>query len=253
MKCSLEVLCRCAIFSVLVSLAFGQGGRGTINGTVQDPSGALIQDAQVTVKNLLTGSVTTLATTTDGHYAAPFLQPGKYEISVAKQGFATQTQSGVVLDTDQVSSVNFTLKPGTQNEKVEVEANATAVDTTTGEVGQVIDQKTIAELPLNGRNPAALVALSPGAIDANQVTNFNTPGPGSGFPSETAASVNGSRMGGVYYQLDGVVAMNNYFQTADPFPNADATEEFRVITNNFDAQYGYTAGAVVSVVTKSGT
>ena len=134
-----------------------------------------------------------------------------------------------------------------------MEANATAVDTTTGEVGQVIDEKTITELPLNGRNPAALVALSPGAIDANQVTNFNTPGPGSGFPSETAASVNGSRMGGVFYQLDGVVAMNNYFQTADPFPNADATEEFRVITNNFDAQYGYTAGAVVSVVTKGGT
>src|ERR1035438_8153569 len=83
--------------------------------------------------------------------------------------------------------------------------------------------------------------------------NFNTPGPGSGFPSETAASVNGSRMGGVYYQLDGLVAMNNYFQTADPFPNADATEEFHVLTNNFDAQYGYTAGAVVSVVTKGGT
>ncbi len=253
MKRLLEVLCRCAIFLAFVSLAFGQGGRGTINGTVQDPSGALIPSAQVTVKNLLTGSVTKLVTTSDGHYTAPFLPPGKYEVSVANQGFATQTQSGIVLDTDQVSSVNFTLKPGTQNEKVEVEANATAVDTTTGEVGQVIDQKTITELPLNGRNPAALVALSPGAIDANQVTNFNTPGPGSGFPSETAASVNGSRMGGVFYQLDGVVAMNNYFQTADPFPNADATEEFRVITNNFDAQYGYTAGAVVSVVTKGGT
>src|SRR5579862_560863 len=119
MKRSLQVLCGCAIFSILVSLAFGQGGRGTINGTVQDPTGALIQDAQVTVKNLLTGSITTLATTTDGHYSAPFLPPGKYEISIAKQGFATQTQSGVVLDTDQVSSVNFTLKPGTQNEKVE--------------------------------------------------------------------------------------------------------------------------------------
>jgi hypothetical protein len=253
MKRLLEVLSLCAICLLFVSLAFGQGGRGTINGTVQDASGALIADAQVTVKNLLTGSVTTLTTTSDGHYAAPFLPPGKYEVSVAKQGFATQTQSGVVLDTDQVSSVNFTLKPGAENIKVEVEANATAVDTTTGQVGETIDEKTIEELPLNGRNPAALVALSPGAIDANQVTNFNTPGPGSGFPSETGASVNGSRMGGVFYELDGLVSMNNYFQTADPFPNADATEEFRVITNNFDAQYGYTAGAVVSVVTKGGT
>jgi hypothetical protein len=252
MKRELVVLCRCVISLLFVSLAFGQGGRSTINGTVQDPSGALIAGAQVSVKNLLTGAVTTVPTS-DGHYSAPFLPPGKYEISISKQGFATQTQTGLVLDTDQVASVNFTLRPGSESVRVEVSANATAVDTTTGEVGQVIDEKTIQELPLNGRNPAALVALAPGAIDANQVTNFNTPGPGSGFPSETGASVNGSRMGGVYYQLDGVVAMNNYFQTADPFPNADATEEFHVLTNNFDAQYGYTAGAVVSVVTKGGT
>ena len=248
-----DVLPICATFLLLVSFGFAQGGRGTINGTIQDPSGALITDAQVSVKNLLTGSVTRVETTSDGHYSVPFLPPSRYEISAVKQGFATETQGGIVLDADRVVSVNFTLKPGSENVKIDVEANATAVDTTTGSVGQTIDEKTITELPLNGRNPAALVALAPGAIDANQVTNFNTPGPGSGFPSETAASVNGSRMGGVYYQLDGLIAMNNYFQTADPFPNADATEEFHVLTNNFDAQYGYTAGAVVSVVTKGGT
>ena len=254
MKRLLEVLCFGTIcLFVSVSPAFGQGGRGTINGTVQDPSEALVPGAQITVKNVLTGAVTTLTTTSDGHYTVPFLPPGKYEVSVAKQGFNTQTQTGVVLAAEQVASVNFTLKPGSENVKVEVSANATAVDTTTGEVGLVIDEKTITELPLNGRNPAALVALAPGAVDANQVTNFNTPGPGSGFPTETGASVNGSRMGGVFYQLDGLVAMNNYFQTADPFPNADATEEFHVLSNNFDAQYGYTAGAIVSVVTKGGT
>lgn len=254
MKRAVRVLCLCATFLLFASLAFGQGGRGgTINGTVQDASGALISDAQVSIKDILTGTVTNAITTSDGHYSAPFLQPGRYEISATKQGFASQTQSGIVLDTDKVESVNFTLKPGSENIKIDVEANATAVDTSTGAVGQTIDEKTITELPLNGRNPAALVAIAPGAIDANQVTNFNTPGPGSGFPTETAASVNGSRMGGVYYQLDGLVSMNNYFQTADPFPNADATEEFHVLTNNFDAQYGYTAGAIVSVVTKSGT
>jgi hypothetical protein len=158
MKRVLEVLCRFAFFLLFVSLAFGQGGRGTINGTVQDPSGALISGAQVTVKNVLTGAVTNLTTTSDGHYSAPFLPPGRYELTAVKQGFTTQTQSGLVLDTDAVASVNFTLKPGSENVKIEVEANATAVDTTTGEVGQVIDDKTITELPLNGRNPAALVA-----------------------------------------------------------------------------------------------
>ena len=253
MRRVLHVVCICQFLLLSALFAYGQGGRGTINGTVTDPTGAVVAAAEVTVRDLNTGTVSRVTTSTDGHYSAPFLQPGTYEVSVVKQGFAAETQSGVVLSTDQVTSVNFALRLGTESLHVDVTANATAVDTTTGAIGQVIDQKTITELPLNGRNPAALVALAPGAIDANQVSNFNTPGPGSGFPTETGASVNGSRMGGVFYQLDGVVAMNNYFQTADPFPNADATDEFRVITNNFDAQYGYTSGAIVSVVTKSGT
>ena len=136
---------------------------------------------------------------------------------------------------------------------VEVQASATQIDTTSGAISQVIDQKTITELPLNGRNPAALVALAPGAVDASQTGGTALPGVGSGSPNETAAVVNGSRIGGVLYQLDGITHMNNYFQTASPFPNPDATQEFRVITNNFDAQYGYTAGGVVSIATRSGT
>ena len=151
-----DVLPICAIFFLSVSLGFAQGGRGTINGTIQDPSGALIPDAQVNMKNLLTGSVTKVVTTSDGHYSVPFLPPGTYDISSIKQGFATETQSGIVLDADRVASVNFTLKPGSENVKIEVQANATSVDTTTGSVGQTIDEKTITELPLNGRNPAAL-------------------------------------------------------------------------------------------------
>jgi hypothetical protein len=244
----------CLFQFLCLSLAFGQGGRGTINGTVADPSGALVASAQVQVKNTQTGQVTTLKTTSDGNYSAPFLETGIYQISASHEGFETQTQTKITLTTDQVLSVNFTLKVGSQNTKVEVEASATQIDTTTGAIGETIGEKSVAELPLNGRNPASLVATVPGAVDTfTSSIPIPTPGPGSGSPEETGASVNGSRIGGVVYMLDGIVHMNNYFNTADPFPNPDATQEFRVITNNFDAQYGYTAGAIVSIATRSGT
>ncbi len=243
----LQFFCLCAF------LAFGQGGRGTINGNVTDPTGALISGAQVSITNTLTGQVTTVNTTSDGNYSAPFLQAGKYEVSASHEGFETQTQTNLTLTADQVASVNFALKVGASTTKVEVVATGTQIDTTTGAVAQVIDQKAISELPLNGRNPAELVFLAPGSINGAFTTAIALPGSGSGFPQETAASVNGSRMGGVSYELDGITHMNNYFQTASPFPNPDATQEFRVITNNFDAQYGYTSGAIVSIATRSGT
>jgi len=163
-------------------------------------------------------------------------------------------QGGLTLTADHISYANFILKPGKLTTTVEVQASGTQIDTTGGSISQVIDAKTIAELPLNGRNPASLVALAPGGIDANQSQGkISTPGVGNGSPNETAASVNGSRSGGTEYLLDGIVNMNNYFRSANPFPNPEATQEFRVISNNFDAQYGYTTGGIVSVVTRGGT
>jgi Carboxypeptidase regulatory-like domain len=233
--------------------AFGQGGRGTINGSVSDPTGAVVAGAEVRITNTLTGQVLSTTTTSEGHYSLPFLQTGNYTVTATKEGFSSETQTGLILNADQVASANFTLKVGVSTAQVSVEATAAQIDTTTGAVAQVVDQKAIEELPLNGRNPAELVFVAPGSINGSFTNAIALPGSGSGFPQETAASVNGSRMGGVSYQLDGITHMNNYFQTASPFPNPDATQEFRVITNNFDAQYGYTAGAIVSIATRSGT
>ncbi len=253
-------LSRALIFGVFLSACFlasvayaQQGGRGQINGTVTDSSGAVIQGAHLTIKNVLTGQIVAVDTNSKGDYSVPFLEIGQYTVSAAREGFETQTQNNLTLTADQITSANFSLRPGAPSTNVEVEASATQIDTTSGAISQVIDQKTITELPLNGRNPAALVALAPGAVDASQTGGTALPGVGSGSPNETAAVVNGSRIGGVLYQLDGITHMNNYFQTASPFPNPDATQEFRVITNNFDAQYGYTAGGVVSIATRSGT
>jgi hypothetical protein len=190
----------------------------------------------------------------EGNYSVPFLPVGTYDIAASHAGFTPETRTGVALTADQVATVSFVLKVGDVNSAIEVKSEGLEIDTTTGAIGQVINEKSVVELPLNGRNPAELVYTVPGAASANTINGIALPGKGSGFPlSETAASVNGSRMGGVFYQLDGVVHMNNYFQTANPFPNPDATQEFRVTTNNFDAQYGFTSGAVVSIATKSGT
>src|SRR5258708_410030 len=97
----------CAFQLFFLSLGYGQGGRGTINGTVTDPSGAVVAGAQVDIKNTQTGQATTLKTTSDGNYSAPFLQTGTYLISASHEGFETQTQTNVTLTTDQVASVNF--------------------------------------------------------------------------------------------------------------------------------------------------
>ena len=238
-------------------LAYAQGGRASINGTVTDPTGAVIAGARISAKNLETSQVTTVTTGSEGNYSLPFLPIGRYEITASNPGFTTETHTGITLSADQVASVNFSLKTGEVSTSVEVRAEAVELETTSGAISQVVDQKSIVELPLDGRNPAELVYVAPGAVNGQTSANsIALPGSGSGFPNygqETAASVNGSRMGGVFYMLDGVPHMDNYFQNANPFPNPDATQEFRVLTNNFDAQYGYTSGAVVSIATRSGT
>jgi hypothetical protein len=173
-----------------------------------------------------------------------------YNITASHAGFSPETRTDVTLTADQVATASFTLKLGATSAAVEVKSDAVEINTTNGAIGEVINEKSIVELPLNGRNPAELVFTVPGAVNGASISGIALPGPGSGFPlSETGASVNGSRMGQVFYMLDGVNHMDNYFQTANPFPNSDATQEFRVTTNNFDAQYGFSGGAVVSVAT----
>ncbi len=236
--------------------ARAQGGRAGINGTVTDQSGAVVSGAEVSAKNLETGQVTTVNTSSEGTYSFSFLPIGKYQVSATHPGFSTEVKTDVNLSVDESASVNFSMKLGAVSTSVEVKATAAELETTSGAISQVIDQKSIVELPLDGRNPAELVYVAPGAVNSAQTNGIGLPGSGSGFPNvgqETAASVNGSRMGGVFYMLDGITHMDNYFQSANPFPNSDATQEFRVITNNFDAQYGFTSGAIVSIATRSGT
>src|ERR1700747_273597 len=149
-----------ALFLVLVCLSanlLGQQGQASITGTVADASGALLAGASVTLTSKDKG-VATKATTNDaGRYSLLYLPVGTYTLQVEKEGFKTQGQSGLVLTAEQQAAANFTLTVGQVNERVEVSANAQAVETETAALQQVVDQRAIMELPLNGRNPAGLV------------------------------------------------------------------------------------------------
>src|SRR5437870_3190806 len=165
------------------TLAYGQGGRASINGTVTDQSGGVIADAEVRIRNTRTEQVTTVATTAEGNYSAPFLPVGSYEISALRVGFSRETRTGITLSADQVATANFILKPGEVTSTIEVEATAVELNATTGAIGQVINEKAVVELPLNGQNPAELVFVAPVAINGT-FTGLAVPGSGSGYLQE---------------------------------------------------------------------
>jgi len=165
--------------------------------------------------------------------------PGPYTIKAEKKtDLARRCRRNYTLVAEQNAGINFALQPGKVSEKVTVQAGAELVHTESAELGQTINEQSINELPLNGRNPASLVLLTPGAIDVSQ-TNASFFQSYTTFPTETGASVNGGRQGSTYYLLDGVYNMDNYQLTASPFPNPDATQEFSVIGNNFDPRFGF--------------
>ena len=132
-----------------------------------------------------------------------------------------------------------------------VTADAQLINTTTPELGMTINESSVSELPLNGRDPGTLAWLAPGVINANLGNSYTQSG--FSFPNETDANSNGGRQGSTYYLLDGAPNMDTYLGRAAPFPNADATQEFTIVTNNFNAMYGFAPGAVVSIQVKSGT
>jgi hypothetical protein len=242
-----------ALFAALsVSALFAQTGRANITGVVMDSQGAMVAGATVTVTNQATGVATAATTNGAGAYSIIQIIPGAYDIRVEKQGFTSQIQQGFTLVAEQNAGLNYTLQLGRVSERVSVEAGAELIQTETAELGQTINEESINELPLNGRNPASLVFLTPGAVDVSQ-TNASFFQGYTTFPTETGASVNGGRQGSTFYLLDGVYNMDNYQLTAAPFPNPDAVQEFSVIGNNFDPRFGFATSGVVSIVTKSGT
>ena len=149
--------------------------------------------------------------------------------------------------------MNFALSVGSTNETVTVSANQNLVETTDATINQTVNQEAVEELPLNGREPAALVDTAPGAVARTQSNAFVFENTCCTWPVPTGATINGGRMASTVYLLDGGLNMDSYSYAPAPFPNADATQEFRVATNNYDVRYGFASSGVVNIVTKSGT
>jgi hypothetical protein len=234
------------ILLALASSALAQVA--TLTGRVTDPSGAIVLEAKVVVRSLDTGITATTETTSEGYYTLPSLVPGRYELSITKDGFVPVRQTGIELAVQQVARLDITLKIGTLAETIEVQAQTPLLESESSTLGQVIGNKQVTELPLLGRNSYALAMLVPGVRNSAGVNNLVID-----QISTVAYSINGQRSNANEFLLDG--APNSAATQNQPVinPNPDMVQEFKVETNNFAAEYGRAAGGVFNVVTRGGT
>jgi hypothetical protein len=237
----LRTVLECCLL-VLTGSALCLAQTGSISGTVTDAAGAVVQGAQITVRNLASNAARTVASDATGTYSAPLLPVGNYEITVKKTNFKIFQVPAIRLTVAQALTVNARMEPGPVSEQVQVNATtAQDIDLEASQVSNLVDQRQIQDLPLITRNPYDLILLSPGVTQTNALGGV---------------TVNGARERNNNFLLDG--QDNN--DTSVPGilggvlnANPDSTEEFRVITSNFDAEFGRNTGAIVDVVTKSGT
>jgi hypothetical protein len=236
----------CLICSTFTS-AQGTGGR--ILGRVSDPSGAVLSGVKVTLTNEATSVSNETTTNGNGDYGFPQVPVGTYRMDFDLTGFKKNLQRGVNVDLNQVVTVNSLLQIGGTKETVEVTSEAPLVDTTSTQLGAVMDSRQVSNLPLNSRDTYQLLQLQPGVMST--VGSSNTLVYGSDSPG--AVSVNGGRGRSNNFSVNGGDANDLFANLPTVQPSPDSIQEFRVLTNTFDAEYGRNSGSVVNVVTKSGT
>ena len=247
---SYHALLSTALLLAMASGAAAQEFRATVKGQVVDSSQAALPGATVTVRNQETGEVATATTNNEGNYTVPFLRPGLYSVIVEMSGFQRYNRTDMRLEVSQVATINAQLAVGGVTESVDVSAEAPLLETSNANRGTVIDQARIAELPLQSRSPMALAVLVAG-VNYNAQAIYLRP-----FDNGALAnwSMNGGSSSNNEFLLDGVP--NNANQGGNNIayvPPAEAVQEMKISTNSYDAQYGRTAGGVVSMSLKSGT
>ena len=246
----LETLCLVVAISLLVpTLLFAQGTGGRILGRVADPTGAVLGGVKVTAVNEATGVTRDAQTSDSGDYSFPDLPVGSYTVNFELAGFKKGVHKDIALDVNQVITLNMTMQLGAAQEIVDVTSEAPLVDTTSTQLGAVVNNRSVNELPLNARDTYQFLQLQPGV--QSQLGSSGSTFYGSGDAG--AVSVNGGRGRANNFSVNGGDANDQFANLPTIQPTPDAIDEFRVISNTFDAEYGRNSGAVVNVITKSGT
>jgi len=229
---------------------------GSISGVVTDPSGAVVSGAKVVATNTDTGVKTNLTTDSKGFYNFASLPVGNYELQVTQTGFRTLKVTGLKIDANSALRADAVLQVGAINEKVEVTTDTVHVETESTQMGEVISGKTMTAVPLNGRSFTDLLALQPGVSPYN-ASDTGAIGindrPVDGGLNAGNQSVNGQREAANGFMVNGSNVEEGKNNGAAIIPNLDSISEFRIITNNYDAEYGNYSGGQINVVTKSGT
>ncbi|MBV8552512.1 MAG: TonB-dependent receptor [Acidobacteriaceae bacterium] len=247
---------RATFMAVLLIIAagvtFGQAVSGSVVGTIRDLTGALIPGAQVVATNAQTGISQSTVSGGEGDYTIPNLAPGTYKITAQAKGFATSVVPEANVQVQQTIRVDVSLSPGQTTQQITVTGEAPLVQSTTSDLGQVIESRQIQALPLNGRLFEQLVTIVPGTVQAGWGDFAENPS-AAGAETPTQAVVNGLPWSGNYYMIDGVhntEPLNAFISITPPL---DSINSFKVETSNPNAEYGSFGGAIINLATRSGT
>ncbi|HEY1803412.1 MAG TPA: carboxypeptidase regulatory-like domain-containing protein, partial [Terracidiphilus sp.] len=231
-----------------IPAAMAQSGRGTLSGSVKDPTGAIIPGATLDLRETSTGSLYAAKSNGQGLFTFPELPPGTYSLAVTSPGFESYTQNGITVSVGSTAEAQAILKVGAATQTVTVTSNASQLQTDSSDIGTTVPAQLIEDLPLqfNGtvRNPLQFVTLTPGYT--GQITNSPT--------QQTSFKLNGGQEGAVDILVDGsTIVLASPSLQMNYGVSVEAVQEFKVVTNTFDAEFGRTGGGVVNLVTKSGT
>ena len=249
MKSLLRPAMRAIVFAVMITITFAlhaQSTTGTIFGTVTDATGAAIPGATITLTETRTNVAQNSVADARGEFTYAIVNPGEYKVSASSPGFKTTTQTGIALAANQNIRVPFALVTGAVTESVSVEAGVTLVDTREAQLAETIDQNKLENLPTLNRDAYSLMTTTPG------VNNYSADSV-IGSRAGVSVSVNGLPTGMESYYLDGSYDDAINVNGGNKIPNPDALSEFRIITSNFDAEFGRSPSGVVNAITRSGT